>query len=116
MTSDVPTVARQRLLSLQGRLHDAEDDHDAAVRAARCGVTRQALQADLALWRAAGSAVVALAERLRAACLTSAFCDARPDVGMAAIRLIESVDDQIDLPAWRVIAAQVRLEAARSAS
>jgi len=97
-----------------GRLHDAQDDHHAAILALRPGVTPTALDDDLRRWRALGSAIVDLARLAQSDCATSAFCDTRPQVEPLAIRLVEAIDDQIDSPAWSVVDAQVRLEAART--
>ena len=108
-------AARQRRLVLMGRLHDAQDDHNAAVLAAREGVGATALDGDILRWRTLGSSIVELARLVRCQCETSAFCDARPRLEPLAVRLIEAIDDLIDLPAWRVIDAQVRLLAASAA-
>ncbi|HEX4181140.1 MAG TPA: hypothetical protein VHY32_10150 [Caulobacteraceae bacterium] len=93
------------------RLHDAEDDHHAAVRAVRAGVTQAALDQDVRRWRALGHAIVDLARLVSGQCAASAFCDGRPGVFALAVRLAEAIDDQVDGPAWRVIEAQARLGA-----
>jgi hypothetical protein len=107
------TAAWQRDLMLMGRLHDAEDDHNAAVLALRAGVTTAALDQDLFRWRALGSAIVELARMVRGQCAASDFCDARPRVTALAARLVEAIDDQLDQPAWSVINAHVGLQASR---
>lgn len=112
MPDAVLTTPRQRKLTLMGRLHDAQDDHDAAILAVRGGVAAAALDSDILLWRALGSAIVDLARLARASCAASAFCDARPGIEPLAARLVEAIDDQIDRPAWSVIQAQARLQAA----
>jgi hypothetical protein len=109
-----PAAPRQRLLRLTSRLHDAENDHDAGLRAVRGGVRAEALTKDLQLWRALGAAIVDLARIVREQCAASAFCDARPGIEPLAARLVESIDDQIDAAAWGVIAAQARLLAMRA--
>lgn len=105
---------RQRLLLLTGRLHDAEDDHDAELRVERAGVCANALASDLQLWRGLGAAIVDIARLVRGHCSASSFCDARPAIEPLAVRLVEALDDQIDAAAWRVIAAQAHLLAARA--
>jgi len=114
MPDAVLTAQRQHRLTLMGRLHDAEDDHNAAVLTARGGVAATALDGDILLWQALGSAIVDLARLLRAYCIASAFCDARPGIEPLAARLVEAIDDQIDRHAWDVIQAQARLQAARA--
>jgi hypothetical protein len=109
-----PTSGERRLL-LIGRLQDAEAEHDATIRSMRGGVCAPALSEDVRRWRAVGSAMAELARTVRRECAASAFCDARPCLELLAARLVEAIDDQIDAPAWRVINAQARLEAARSA-
>jgi len=114
MPDAVLTAERQHKLTLIGRLHDAQDDHNAAVMAARGGVAASALDGDILLWQALGSAIVDLARLLRAYCAASAFCDARPGIEPLTARLVESIDDQIDRHAWGVIQAQARVQAART--
>lgn len=115
MADAVSSAPRQRTLLLLGRLHDAQDDHNEAIFAARDGVTMADLNSDLRKWRILGSAIVDLARLVRGQCAASGFCDARPEVGNLAARLVEAIDDQIDRPAWIVVDAQTRLQAARSA-
>ena len=115
MSDAVLITSRQRKLILMGRLHDAQDDHNTAILSIRQGVTAPALDGDLVRWRALGSAIIDLARLLRSHCAASAFCDARPEIESLAVRLVEAIDDQIDQPAWSVIDAQTRLQAARAA-
>jgi hypothetical protein len=105
-------AARQRRLVLMGRLHDAQDDHNATVLATRGGVGATALDGDILRWRALGASIVELARLVRCQCEASTFCDARPRLEPLAVRLIEAIDDLIDRPVWIVIDAQVRLLAA----
>jgi hypothetical protein len=114
MPDAVLTAPRQHKLTLMGRLHDAQDDHNAAVLAARGGVTGTALDGDVLLWQALGSAIADLARHIRAYCAASSFCDARPGIEPLTARLVEAIDDQIDRHAWGVIQAQARLQAAKS--
>jgi hypothetical protein len=93
-------------------LHDAIRDHDSAIRALRVGVTQPALNQDIVLWRSLGMAIADLARLITAHCTASAFSDARPKTETLAARLVEAIDDQVDDPAWRVIAAEARLRAA----
>jgi len=102
-------AARQRRLLLLGRLQDAEDAYGAQVRSERAGVRTAALDSDLKRWCALGAAIVELALAVRRHCSASGFCDARPRLDALAARLVESIDDQIDAAAWRVIEAQVYL-------
>jgi fructose-1,6-bisphosphatase/inositol monophosphatase family enzyme len=113
MPDAVPAAARQRKLTLIDRLHDVEDDHNAAIRTLRAGVSIAALEQDLCRWRALGSAIVELARLVRGQCAASDFCDARPGTAILAARLVEAIDDQLDQPAWSVVDAQVRLQATR---
>jgi len=94
---------------LLGRLHDAQDDHDAAMRAGRPGVAAATLEADIERWLAVGAAIADLARLVRRHCLASTFGDARPEVEPLTARLAEAIDDQVDAVAWGVIAAQARL-------
>ena len=114
MPDAVLTAPRQHKLMLMGRLHDAQDDHNAVVMAARGGVTAAALDGDILLWQALGSAIVDLARLLRTCCAASTFCDARPGIEPLTACLVEAIDDQIDRHAWGVIQAQARLQAART--
>ena len=114
MPDAVLTAPRQHKLTLMGRLHDAQDDHNAAVMTASSGVTAAALDGDILLWQALGSAIVDLARLVCAYCAASSFCDARPGIEPLTARLVESIDDQIDLHAWGVVQAQARLQAARA--
>ncbi len=114
MQDAVLTAPRQHKLTLIGRLHDAQDDHNAAIKAVRSGVTAPALDGDILLWQALGSAIVDLARLVRAHCGASSFCDARPGIEPLTARLVEAIDDQIDRHAWTVIQAQARLQAARA--
>jgi hypothetical protein len=104
-------ASSERRPLLLDQLHAAEADHDESIRSVREGVRSNALAEDSRRWRALGAAIVGLARLIRRECAASAFCDARPSIAELAVRLVESVDDQIDAPAWRVIDAQVRLEA-----
>jgi hypothetical protein len=115
MTDQPRSATRQCELTLMGRLHDAEDDHDLAVRGLRAGVSAEALDMDAQLWRAMGSAIAELARLVSRHCHLSSFCEARPSVGLLTARLSEAIDDQLDGAAWRVVDAQARLEAARTA-
>jgi hypothetical protein len=115
MPDAVPTAPRQRKLVLMGRLHDAQDDHNKAIVSERRGATAAALDSDLSRWRVLGSAIVDLARLVRGQCAASAFCDARPEIEPLTARLVEAIDDQIDQPAWIVIDAQARLQAALEA-
>ena len=108
-------AARQRRLVQMGRLHDAQDDHNAAVLAMREGVGAAALDRDILRWRALGASIVDLARMVRGQCEASEFCDARPRLEPLAVRLVEAIDDLIDRPVWIVIDAQVRLLAASAA-
>jgi hypothetical protein len=105
-------AARQRRLVLMDRLHDAQDDHNAAVLAACEGVGAAALDRDILQWRALGASIVELARMVRGQGEASAFCDARPRLEPLAVRLVEAIDDLIDRPVRIVIDAQVRLLAA----
>lgn len=115
MPDAVQDVARQHRLMLMGRLHDAEDEHDAAIRFLRAGVDPAAVENDASRWRGLGLAIVELARAILRDCAASAYGEARPGLERLAMRLVEAVDDQIDAPAWAIVNAQVRLEAARSA-
>lgn len=102
---------RGRRLSLLGRLHDAEDDHDAAWRTQMAGADTGLLDAEKTRWCELGAAVAALARSVRATCVASAFCGARPDVEHVTARLSEAIDDQFDPEAWRLADAAARLAA-----
>jgi Lhr-like helicase len=78
----------------------------------RSGVTQAVLDQDVVLWRMLGAAIADLARLISAHCAASAFCDARPKAEALAARLAEAIDDQIDEPAWQVIAAEARLRTA----
>ena len=114
MPDAAQTALCQHKLTLMGRLHDAQDDHNAAVLAVRRGVAGAALDGDILMWHALGSAIADLARLFCAYCAASSFCDARPGVEPLTARLVEAVDDQIDRHAWGVIQAQARLRAAQS--
>jgi hypothetical protein len=94
-----------------GRLQEAEDDHDRALRAEVCGVTLRELDADKALWREVGGAIGELARRVRDHCAASAYARARPCAELIAARLSESIDDQMDPAAWRIADAAAHLAA-----
>ena len=93
-------------------LHDEIYDHDSAIRLVRAGVTQADLDQDIVLWRTLGAAIAEVARLISAHCAASAFCDARPKTEALAARLTEAIDNQIDDPAWRVIAAEARFRAA----
>lgn len=102
-------ASRRDRLALLGRLQDAEDIHDQARRRNLTGVTAEALEADKAYWSGIGGAIATLARTISHACAASAFCETRPKLGDLASRLSESIDDQLDPEAWRVIDAAARL-------
>ena len=110
--SRTPLGAYHGRLLLMGRANDAADDHHQAIRASRSGVTQAALDQDVGRWRSLAFAIADLARLVSGQCAASAFCDARPAIGALAERLVESIDDQIDPPAWRVVHAEVRLRTA----
>jgi len=114
-TDPIPASLLKRRLSLLGRLHDAQDDHIATRRATSEGVTAAGLEADNERWVELGVAVAALARLIRAHCIASEYCGARPTLETLAARLSEAVDDQIDGPSWAVVDAAARLDAARPA-
>ena len=91
------------------RLREAQNDHDGVRRALFDGVTTALLSADHRRWEAIGAAIGALADAIARHCGSSHFCDARPDTGLLALRLAESIDDLMDEPAWRVVEAAARL-------
>ncbi len=93
------------------RLREAQDDHDVVRRALFGGVTTALLSADHRRWETLGEAIAALAIAIARHCGSSHFCDARPDAGLLAIRLSESIDDLMDEPAWSVVDAAARLAA-----
>lgn len=96
---------------LNDRLRDTLRDHDEDRRRHGQGVTGAALDADAALWLALGGAVATLAGQIREACRLSAFSSHRPDAQVLAARMSESIDDQLDLTAWRIVDAAARLKA-----
>jgi len=93
------------------RLRETEDEHDDIRRTFRAGVSARTLAEDVRRWEALGEAIAALAGLVARHCAASHFCDARPDVGLLAIRLSESIDDLMDEPAWAVVDAAARLAA-----
>jgi hypothetical protein len=111
LASHAPSAAHARRLSLLGRLQDAEDDHDRAVRSNVAGVTSQLLDADKTRWSRVGSAIAALACQVRDSCAVSAFAEARPQMMDITARLSEAIDDQLDPCAWRIVDAAARLAA-----
>jgi hypothetical protein len=104
---------RQHRHLLQGRLHDAEDDYDNACCERFAGVTGAALHADKTCWRDLGGAIASLARLISMACASSQFCQGRPQADLLAARISEAIDDQIDGPAWAVVDAATRVDAAR---
>ena len=108
----LPSADRRRnRLALLGRLQDAEEEHDRARRRGLSGVTAEALDADKARWSRIGGAIAALARAIAQTCAASAFGDARPAHGELTARLSESIDDQFDPAAWRIVDAAARLAA-----
>jgi len=99
-------------LILCSRLREAQDEHDQIRRTLRAGVTEGLLISDLGRWEAIGDAIARLARLVAEQFAASAFGDARPDIGLLAARLSESIDDLLDEPAWAVIDAAARLGAA----
>ena len=86
-------------------LERALDDHDSDRRHTTAGVTAADLASDKQLWVDLGQAVAALARRLADGCDASIFCGDRIAAARLCVRLVESIDDQIDIVAWRVIEA-----------
>lgn len=103
-------------LQLERLLREAQRRHDHDRRRHRDGVSAQDLAADNGLWNQVGRDIAGLARRIRQSCLTSHFGDARPEVTLLVDRLVESVDDQVDNAAWRVIQAAARLACAPAGS
>jgi hypothetical protein len=93
-------------------LRDEIRDYDSAIRMVRAGVAQAALDQDIVLWRTLGAAIAELAKLISGHCAASAFCDARPKIEVLATRLVEAIDDQVDDPAWGVIAAEARFRIA----
>jgi len=106
-----PTSTGPDIAGALQRLREAQDDHDVVRRAFRDGVTTALLSADHLRWEALGDAIAALAAAIARHCGASHYCDARPDAGLLAIRLSESIDDLMDEPAWSVVDAAARLAA-----
>ena len=84
------------------------DWHDAHRRTAFAGVTPRALDGDKAGWIELGEAIVTLARLVVDRCEASGFCSARPTLQDLCARLVESIDDQLDLAAWTVVEAATR--------
>ena len=103
-------------LQLERQLREAQRRHDHDRRHHRDGATAQDLDVDNALWDQVGRDIGALARRIQQTCLASRFGDTRPDLALLADRLVESVDDQVDRAAWRVIQAAARLACAPAAT
>jgi hypothetical protein len=103
-----PADRRQRLILL-GRLQEAEADHDRARLGLFAGVTPEALDAEKTRWSRIGGAIAALARMVCETCAISAFCETRPRLEQVTLRLSESIDDQFDREAWRLIDAAARL-------
>jgi hypothetical protein len=97
---------------LDSRLCDALSDHDLERRHARRGVASSPLDIDHALWLGLGTAIADLAHLIVMTCQASHFGDLRPEAPILAARLSEAIDDQIDMPAWRIVDAEARLRAA----
>jgi hypothetical protein len=97
---------------LLGHLQKAEADHDRGRRDSLSGVTTAALDGDKALWTNLGMAIGALAHLISVACAASALGERRPEPDHLAVRLSESIDDQIDRDAWLMVDAAARLRAA----
>jgi hypothetical protein len=96
------------LSTLERTLRDAQVDHDVERRSAVEGVTARGLAEDNLRWERIGEAIAALARLIHQLCADSEFGEARPAVEGVAIRLSESIDDQVDVCAWRVIEAAAR--------
>ena len=88
------------------------DRHDTDRRENFTGVTAADLDADKQIWSEIGAMVAAVARRLTDGCRASGFFAGKPDPATVCARLVESIDDQVDIPAWRLIeaAARARLE------
>jgi hypothetical protein len=99
-------------MQMAAALPDREDQvwaaqrrHDEDRLAACSGVTQAGLDADNAAWRGLGQEVARLALRIQRACRDSQYCNSRPSLLDLTLRLVESVDDQMDGPAWSVLHA-----------
>ncbi len=79
--------------------------HDADRRERFSGVIAADLDGDKQIWSGVGEAIAALARMLVEGCDTSAFCAAPPSASAVCARLVESIDDQVDVAAWRLIEA-----------
>jgi len=93
------------------RLRETDVEHDSIRRALCVGVSARELAADIRRWEGLGEAIAALAAAITRHCAASAFCEARPQPLLLAIRLSESIDDLMDEPAWAVVDAAARLAA-----
>jgi hypothetical protein len=91
------------------------DRHDAERRAAVAGVTSHALDGDKLAWSEIGEAIAGLARLIADHCQTSAFCPTQPRRDLLCARLAESIDDQVDAPAWAIIEAAARASIKASA-
>jgi hypothetical protein len=59
-------------------------------------------------WSAIGEAVATLARRISEGCGDSAFFTGQPAIAPLCDRLVQSIDDQLDLEAWIVVEASAR--------
>ena len=111
--SSLINAQRQHRHLMQGRVHDAEDDYDDACRERFAGVTGATLAADKRRWRELGGAMANLARLISVSCASSQFCQARPQADLLTARISEAIDDQLDGPAWTLVNAAARADAAR---
>jgi hypothetical protein len=86
-------------------LQAALSQHDASRRAAFAGVTASDLDTEKRLWSEIGDAIASLARLVADGCDASVFCTERPATSALCARLVEAIDDRIDLAAWTVIEA-----------
>ena len=89
-------------------LHSALDAHDQRRRNTFAGTLAADLAADKQIWSAIGDAFAALARRIADGCAASAFVGDQPALSALCDRLTQSVDDQLDPDAWRVVDAAAR--------
>ena len=87
------------------QLNTAFDRHDSDRRRALAGVTGADLDTDKQIWSAIGVALAEVAQLVADGCQASGLCGGRPATTAICARLVEAIDDQVDVPAWEIIEA-----------
>lgn len=100
------------LPDLEDQVRAAQRHHDADRLQTCAGVTQMGLDADNALWQGLGHEIARLASQIQRACRDSRYCSSRPSLFDLTLRLAESIDDQMDEPAWSVLYAAAHQGAA----